>query len=270
MRHNSVTHMKNLCIKSILSNRTIVLLGIGCMLIGSRSVAQTPERVVATQPIQWAFVTSTIKLNSRYGVFVEEQIGLQGGQNMQHVFRMAVDYSLSSKFSVIPFGYAYTWNYQYGKMPSRFVNNEHTIWQQFVFKHGLSRFAINHRLRTEERYIQAHSLDSNNEVVNDGFTNKQFRVRYRLQTNIPLNSAKIEAKTVYLSFWDEAFVSWGKQVTYHKVDQNRVFAGFGYQFTKAFNAQAGYYNQRVVRANGTAVENNVGFLLHANYNFSIN
>jgi hypothetical protein len=104
--------------KPILRRGIILFLVFICLLAAAQSFGQARDRVVANQHIQWAFVSSTIKLNPHYGVFVEQQVGLQAGKNMQHVFRAAVDYTVSSKLSIMPFGYAYTWNYQYGKMPS--------------------------------------------------------------------------------------------------------------------------------------------------------
>jgi len=106
----------------------------------------------------------------------------------------------------------------------------------------------------EERYIQTHSMNTNSDVVDNGFNNHQFRIRYRAQANIPINHKKIEAKTYYISVWDEIFMSWGKVVTYHKPDQNRFFAGPGYQFSKDLSVQAGYYYQMLVKANGARQE----------------
>jgi predicted porin len=56
-------------------------------------------------------------------------------------------------------------------------------------------------------------------------------------------------------------------VTFHKIDQNRVFAGVGYQVTKDFSFQGGFLYQMLVKANGAKQENNTGIQLQVNYNF---
>ena len=56
-------------------------------------------------------------------------------------------------------------------------------------------------------------------------------------------------------------------VTYDEPDQNRLFVGPGYQFTKKLAVQAGYFYQFLVKSNGAKQENNFGPLLQLNYNF---
>jgi hypothetical protein len=240
-----------------------------CLAIAGRAQGQPSGRQVVNQPIQWAFISSNIKLKPKYGLFAEEQVGLVEYKNMQHVLRTGFEYAVTKKLSVMPIAYAYTWNYLYGKQPATFVNNERTLWQQIVYRQHISRAAVNHRLRFEERFIQTHSMGSNEEVVNNGFNNKQFRIRYRAQVNIPLNGKKIEPKTYYISVWDEVFMSWGKAVTFHKPDQNRVFVGPGYQFTNDLSVQGGAFYQMLIKSNGARQENNAGFLLQVTYNIDL-
>jgi len=235
--------------------------------IASFALAQTPGRQVVNQSIQWLSVNSNIKLNKKYGVTVDGQFRFAEYDNMQHMVRAGFEYYVSKKLSIVPIGYAYVQNYIYGKQPASIVNNERRIWQHIAYKHSVSRVAVSHRLRFEERFIGVHTKDVNDQTVNDGFTNKQFRVRYRLMANIPLNHAKMGPKTYYLSIWDELFVSHGKAVTYNDPDQNRIFIGPGYQVTKDIAFQGGFFAQTLIKANGAKQENNVGYLLQLNYNF---
>ncbi len=247
--------------------KRLICLILTCFGLVSFALAQS--RQVVNQSIQWSFLSSTIKFSPRYSLFTEQQMGFAEYRNMQHVFRAGMEYTAIKKLAIIPFGYAYTWNYIYGKQPATFVNNEHTLWQQIVYKQTISRVALSHRLRSEERYIQTHSMTANSDVVNNGFNNRQFRLRYRAQVNIPLNRKKIEPKTFFLSLWDEIFMSWGRVVTYHKPDQNRLFTGVGYQFTKSLTMQTGFYYQMLVKSNGLRQENNTGLLFQLNYNFDL-
>ncbi len=240
-----------------------------CLAMAGRAQGQPTGRQVVNQSIQWLSLNSNIKLNKKYGLTVDGQFRFAEYGNMQHMLRAGFDYYVTKKLSIVPIGYSVIQNYLYGKQPATYVNNERRIWQQIAYKQTISRVAISHRLRFEERFIQVHSKDANDQVVDKGFTNHQFRVRYRALANIPLNHSKMEPKTYYISIWDEIFVSHGKSVTYHEPDQNRIFVGPGYQITKNLAVQGGFLYQMLVKSNGAKQENNVGFLLQMNYNFDL-
>ncbi len=240
-----------------------------CLAIAGPAQGQPAGRQVVNQSLQWLSLNSNIKLNKKYGITVDGQFRFVEYDNMQHMLRAGFDYYVTKKLSIVPIGYSVIQNYLYGKQPATYVNNERRIWQQIAYKQTISRVTISHRLRFEERFIQVHSKDTNDQVVDKGFTNHQFRVRYRAMANIPLNHAKMEPKTYYISIWDEIFVSHGKSVTYHEPDQNRIFAGPGYQITKNLAVQGGFLYQMLIKSNGAKQENNVGFLLQMNYNFDL-
>ena len=61
-------------------------------------------------------------------------------------------------------------------------------------------------------------------------------------------------------------VDFGQNVVYTDPDQNRIFAGLGYQVTKAFNFQGGFFYQTLIKLSGVKQENNVGFQLQFQYN----
>ena len=121
---------------------------------------------------------------------------------------------------------------------------------------------MNHRVRLEERWSQEHNATNES---ND-YSDYQWRIRYRILANIPLTRKSIEPKTLYLSVWDEFFVSWGEKVTFNEINQNRIFVGPGYQFTKNTQLQAGFYYQLLIKSNGTRQENNVGILIQLSMN----
>jgi hypothetical protein len=227
------------------------------------------SRAVVNQSVQWTSFNSNIKLHNSYGLTIDGQFRFAEFGNMQHQLRAGFEVYLSKKFSFVPLHYSYIWNYQYGKQPASFANNEHRIGQQITFKNNFSRLNFNHRLRFEERFIQVHNKNISGEVINGGYTNTQFRVRYRAMVNIPLNHQTITAKTLYLSIWDEIFISRGQIITYNDPDQNRIFAGPGYQVSKDLAIQAGFFKQLLIKANGTKQENNTGMLFQVNYNFDL-
>ena len=50
------------------------------------------------------------------------------------------------------------------------------------------------------------------------------------------------AKTPFIAIMNEVFLNFGKKIIYNTFDQNRFFAGVGYQLTPHLNAQLGYMN----------------------------
>ena len=228
---------------------------------------QSGERETVTQALQWFSINSNIKMTSRLSWIVEGQFRYADDfDQQQYQARTALDIKINERFSVVPLGYVYTWNHKYGKQPAAFENNEHRIWQQIFYKHSLRRLKVDHRLRLEERFIQQHHITSDGSVVDDGYILNQTRLRYRLMARLPLNSASIEPGTFFASVYDEIFYSWGEHVTYQKPDQNRMFAGAGYQFNKNFTLQGGLIYQLLVKSNGAKQENNIGLQLQLTYN----
>lgn len=216
------------------------------------------SRAMVTQPIEWFSAASTIKVSDRIGLLTEGQFRFARQlEPMQFQIRNAIDVTLSKHWSIAPVGYVFTLNPLYGKQPNSYVNNEHRLYQQIVFKHHSGKFALNYRVRMEQRFTQVHR-NSNGEVINDGYTLFTNRARFRFQLNVALNKPRIEEKTMYLSLYNETFMSFGKNVVYHEPDQNRIFAGVGYQITKLASVQVGALYQYLVKAGGTKQENNIG------------
>jgi len=247
----------------------LVLLGTS---ISGFLYGQTPRQTV-TQFADWFSFTSSMKASKRLSLLVDIQSRFVNGIDpMQNQIRVGADIKVSDVFSVLPVGYVFTWNYYYGEQPATFLNNEHRIFQQFVFKHKVGKSSFHHRLRTEQRFIQRHTMQSDGTVVDQGFVNKQFRIRYRAYWSMPITeqanpgAGGIDAKSWYVVVYDEFFMSWGESVTYHEIDQNRIFVGLGYQFTKDFTIQSGPFYQILIKANGAQQENNIGIGTWLTYN----
>ena len=232
------------------------------------SFAQSSREIV-TQSAEWFALTSNIKLHKHLSLLAEGQFRYTGSFNpMQFQFRTGVEVHINKQLSIMPLGYVYSWNPIYGKLPALYVNNEHRIFEQVVFKHSVGRVTLSHRGRLEQRYVQVH-VNNNGEVINEGYDLFMNRARYRFMMNIPINHSKMEPKTIYISAYDEAFFSWGKKVTYDEPDQNRIFAGLGYQLNKKLSAQGGFFYQMLIKSNGKQQENNVGFQVQLIYNIDL-
>jgi hypothetical protein len=233
--------------------------------------AQPAGREVVNQPIQWLSATAHIKMSKTLSGILEGQYRYAGSLDpMQYQIRTALEVRLNDHFSIVPIGYVWTENFLYGEQPAKFKNNEHRLWEQVSYKHKLGRFKLDHRLRLEQRFVQVHTRLAEGQIVEDGYTNRQNRLRYRFMTKASLaRNKEIGAGILFASAYDEVFYSWGKAVTFDEPDQNRVFAGLGYQVSKPLSVQAGMLYQMLIKANGAQQENNVGLQIMLNYTLDL-
>jgi hypothetical protein len=237
-------------------------------LVPGITFSQSHPTDKVTQGIEWFSLANNVKVHKRLSLLVEGQFRFaRQFEPMQFQFRTAAEIHVNKNLSVMPLGYVYTWNPVYGKQPAKYVNNERRFYQQVFYKHRVGRVHLSHRGRVEERHIQVHSLE-NGEVVNQGYDLYLTRFRYRVMANIPFKGTEILPKTMFASFYDEAFVEWGKVVVHH-MDQNRLFAGVGYQVNKKFAMTGGFLYHMLVKLNGVQQENNLGVQINATYNFDL-
>jgi hypothetical protein len=231
-------------------------------------VAQPENRAVVDQDLEWFSITSNIDLSNRLTLMVEGQFRYAHGfEPMQYQARTALDIKLGDHFVLTPVAYVYTWNYYYGRQPAKFENNEHRIWHQILYKHKLfGVVATDHRLRFEQRFIQSRTGTPDDGIEYHGYSNRQFRFRYRFQARLPLNSGEIGPGTWFLGVYDEVFMSRGKSVTFYEPDQNRIFIGPGYQFTERLTVHPGFLYQMLIKSNGLEQENNLGLQVMVTYN----
>ncbi len=241
------------------------------------AIGQPSNRQIVNQNLQWFSIASNLKIAKDYKVagvkfdalnlYLEGQFRYADNLDpMQYQARTALEIVINKHWSVVPLGYVYTWNELYGKQPASLVNNEHRVWQQLIFKHKVSTLQLSHRLRVEERYIQVHSKDAEGTIRYEGYDNHQTRFRYRFMATLPFKGDKVSPKSFFAATYDEVFMSRGKSVTFHEPDQNRVFAGVGYQFNSHFNILAGPLYQMLIKSNGLKQENNVGVQAMVTYN----
>ena len=192
------------------------------------------------------------RLTSKWGLHTELQLRRAGiiTPVQQHLARVGVDYRLRDNV-ILTAGYCYVYTGSYGKQPAPLPFNEHRGWQQVMLTHTVNRVRFQHRYRLEKRWLERYnSTLLANEII---YVN---RFRYRIQLTIPLNKPDMMPGTFFAVVNDEVWVNFGKQIRFNVFDQNRAYAGFGYQLNNACNVQLGYLNQLVFKSDGVRVENN--------------
>ena len=244
----------------------LLLVSLLCADGFSQTSPSFSDKETVTQPIEWFAIMSNIKVHKRMSVYVEGQFRYAGSLDpMQYQARTGLDIHINKQLSIMPLAYVYVWNPIYGKQPATFVNNEHRIFQQVSYKHHVGPAFISHRARLEQRFIQVHQ-NNNGEIVYKGYDLYLNRFRYRFLANVPINHSAMDPKTIYACLYDEIFVDFGQSVVYTDPDQNRFFAGMGYQVNKMVSIQGGFLYQMLIKLSGVKQENNVGFQIQFQYN----
>ena len=144
-------------------------------------------------------------------------------------------------------GYGYIITFPYGDFPAGPHRvPEHRIFEQILWTESIGRVSINHRLRLEQRMLAKVDQKIDDYAVKDWtYLN---RVRYQLRATVPLNHAKMQDKTWYITAFDELFIGFGSNVNQNIFDQNRIGLLGGYQFSKTFRIEGGIFNQTVQQA----------------------
>ncbi|MFZ9982686.1 MAG: DUF2490 domain-containing protein [Cyclobacteriaceae bacterium] len=235
-------------------------------------MAQPAGRTIVDQGITWSSYSANLKLTPQTTLFLDGHFRFASSDNrsvvmdpMQVLLRTHLEFNVKGQLTFSPLGYAYIHNYQYGKQPVTIPNHERRFYQQLAWSHNWGKTGIGHRIRTEERFIEDYDTDLN--VL--GFTNRQFRVRYRFIATRPIIKGRIVPGTFFTQTFYEGFISRGKKVTFEDIDQNRLFLGFGYQPVTGLYLSAGWFYQMLVKASGTKQENNAGLMIMAIHNLDL-
>jgi hypothetical protein len=199
--------------------------------------AQIPGKIIHEREQLWVGYFNQTRLTNKFGFWVDlhyRQTDNFIERPFQFIFRPAATYFIKDNLRFNA-GYAFIQNF-----PARGLNTsrpEHRVWQQIWWNQKYSGLSTLQWLRLEERYNRKIA----NDVLQDGY-NFTYRLRYNMSFFIPLKGKEIVAKTPFAIVMNEVFLNFGKKAVYNTFDQNRLFAGVGYQFTSHLNAQLGYMN----------------------------
>ena len=199
------------------------------------SPAQTQEKHITSREQLWLGAFSQVRFSQRWGVWLDVHYRMTDNfvdRPFQFLFRPALTYFIKDNLW-INFGYTLAKHY-----PGKGLNTtrtEHRPWQQIRWNQKYPGFRTQQGIRLEQRFSEKIVSDEKQ----NGY-NYNFRVRYSFSFLIPLKGAEMVPKTPFAGITDEVFLNFGDEVVYNTFDQNRFFAGFGYQFTEHLNAQLGY------------------------------
>jgi hypothetical protein len=234
----------------------------GGLLMTLHSSAQN-DRYIDNNTIAWGQLFTTVNVAAKWDALLEGQWrrteGLRDPQ--QNLYRGAVQYRLSDAVSVAA-GYGYIETFAYGDYPiaANGTFPEHRVFEQVVLKQSLSKLAVAHRFRVEQRWLGQRAPVEERRIDNWTYLN---RFRYQLRLQHPLVAAG--NTTFYGGAADEIFIGAGKNVGANIFDQNRLHLFLGAKLSNSLALEGGYINQTVMQgkrvAGQTIMQHNNGVVL---------
>jgi hypothetical protein len=148
----------------------------------------------------------------------------------QFIARAAIAYTPANAAVELHAGYAYFYGEPMGDSDNG--TSEHRLHQDVWLDSNINRiFAVRHRFRFEERFIE----------------DEDFRSRFRYTTFFNINFYKDDEQCkMYLPFWNEVFINGETELrnnTVQRFDRNWTFGGVGYRISPQLRAQAGYMRE---------------------------
>ncbi len=174
----------------------------------------------------WSIISTKYQVSNQYFFLFETQIRSQQIYNNFNYYesKAGMGYNFPKNGSVLIAAGHYTTYQPDGNFKNPTTGNEFRIWEQFILNNNINRLKLEHRYRLEQRFTAS------------GYRN---RFRYRLNAIYPINNSSIKQKTWYLSVYNEFFLN--NDGVYF--EQNRMFAGIGYQINNRLTAQGGFINR---------------------------
>lgn len=192
------------------------------------------QKYVTVREQTWFGYFNQTRFTDRSGLWLDLQLRLNDVADRKSVSiaRLGYTYFLSDQVRLTA-GYGYITHY--GLSDQSPDVPEMRPWQQlqwFDRKKGLS---LAQYFRVEERFVRKVSGGALTDASR--FT---WRFRYNFAASIPLKGKQMLPRTPFLFLNDELHINAGKNIINNYFDQNRLFAGVGYQFTGGLNAHLGY------------------------------
>lgn len=183
----------------------------------------------------WLGFYSKYHFNDRWAYYGEYHMRRKHGfDDMAQVYlRFGVSYKVKQYLDVTAgFANPYYWARDTSDPNVDKVVPQFRLWQQAVLATPFEHIMVFHQFRIEQRWARANEIGSPFELTH--------RFRYKLTTYVPLNKPAFEPHTLFLSFYEEIFFQAGKSVVYNHFEDNRLFAGLGYNLSEVWQVQAGY------------------------------
>jgi hypothetical protein len=194
----------------------------------------------------WGILTVVLPGDSthKWGGYIELQSRANTlfNQFFYYETKGGVSYDIAKNYTAL-IGTGRYITYDFNNLDAPPTVKEFRMWEQLTVNSFLDRIKMEHRYRAEQRWL-------------NGIYRNRFR--YRLNLVVPINRKKIEAKTFYISVFDEIFLN-NKAPHF---ERNRFSAAFGYQFDKSLSIQAGWLDQYNYSLTTAGAKNNLAITVN--------
>jgi len=217
----------------------LILLILVFNLILSNENRAFSQREVTTQHQVWTQYFYNVRMKDKWlwnGDVLYRWKDLNG-QALQAGIRNGLTYHFKQPITVT-LGYVYFLHFPSDKNKNAFLDytrQEHRPWQQVMTNSKWGRLMIQHRYRLEQRFMENVPFGRHT-----GDFRFNFRMRYQLSLQYPLNKKEVSKGTLSVITYSELMVNFGKNIVYDYFDQDRSLIGFSYNITKSFVTTLGY------------------------------
>lgn len=230
-------------------------------------------RLIDRNAIGWYVYNGDHKVSKRWELHTEYQwrrIELIRSWQ-QSLARLGLAYKLNDQVKLAG-GYTFFITYPYGDYPvadAGVPTAENRLHEDIQLSDQIGIVKLSHRFRLEQRWLGQNDETNPRQVVGWEYQN---RARYQISGELPLKGATIDDGELYVNFFDEVFIGFGRNVGQNVFNQNRISAGLGYQIRDSFKLELNYLNQITQHSELDAVtgkpvfELNNGFRLNIRYN----
>ena len=177
--------------------------------------------------------TKPMLKNFKYMLFAQGRFGDDASRFTQSLIRPGIGYVVNEKTTI---WVGYDWVPTSRPLALSRPFNEHRSWQQLSLKDSYTIGAVSSRTRFEQRFFDI-----------PGSTDVSHRYRQMFKLSVPM---PFVSPNVSFVFWNEIFVNLQNATdagVRRGLDQNWVFAGLGYRFSKTTMMEIGYQNQYINR-----------------------
>ncbi len=204
-------------------------------LFFAQNVDVFAQKTVTTQYQNWTQYFLSVRLKEHWSINTDVLYRWKDldGQKLQTGIRGSLTYHFKQPITVAC-GYVYFVHFPLDKDVT-VTKREHRPWQQLIITNKMGRTQVQHRYRLEQRFIEK----ATSTALTGGYS-FNFRMRYQLNLQCPINKKEITKGTLYAIAYNELFINFGKEIVYNYFDQNRIGLGLGYQLTKSFAATVSY------------------------------
>jgi hypothetical protein len=214
-----------------------------CIFLAVFSFLITLSASAQEQFSGWVGSFNTFKLSDRFSLHFDAQ--LRSTDNLEQVgailLRPGLNFHLNKTF-VFTAGHMFNISRRNVAGLSSLLT-EHRIWQQALINQKVSKIAIAHRFRFEERFIPRAKVAADG-LETDGY-DQAFRFRYFIRSIFPLMAQQTFTSGPFLALQNEVFLNTGNKTAVNgkAFDQNRLYGAVGYRFPGKMDVEVGYMNQ---------------------------